>query len=94
MTKRRPSERVAALWGQNIRDARRARKLTQIDLARLVNLSQTAISRYERGEGSFTPDLMLSFAFALDATVTALFAWPEQVESEERRRRLTGEAVA
>ena len=56
-----------------IREVRKKRKLTQIELARLTGISKSSISRYEREE--IWPDMleMEWIALALDVKITDLF---------------------
>ncbi|MDU2203419.1 MAG: helix-turn-helix transcriptional regulator [Thomasclavelia ramosa] len=56
-----------------IREVRKKRKLTQIELAKLTGISKSSISRYEREE--IWPDMleMEWIALALDVKITDLF---------------------
>ena len=56
-----------------IREIRKKRKLTQIELAKLTGISKSSISRYEREE--IWPDMleMEWIALALDVKITDLF---------------------
>ena len=56
-----------------IREFRKKRKLTQIELAKLTGISKSSISRYEREE--IWPDMleMEWIALALDVKITDLF---------------------
>lgn len=60
--------------------------LTQQQLAKKLRRDQTWVSRYERGAAPWTPEVMLSFAVALDSTVPVLFPWPIGVDEIERYR--------
>jgi len=84
---RTPSEKLAAEWGSKLRQARQSKGFTQVTFGELVGRDQTSISRYERGDAPWTPDVMLSFAVALDTTVPQLFPWPFGIEDMERYRR-------
>lgn len=84
-----PSTRVASNWGTRLRQRRIEQALTQETFADLVGRDQTTISRYERGEGPWTPETMLTFAVALDTTVSALFPWPIGIEEAEKYRQLS-----
>lgn len=84
-----PSQRLEEAWGSGLRRARKRAGMTQEAFAVAVGRDQTTISRYERGAGAWTPEAMLSFAVALDATVDSLFPWPTGIEDAERFRRLT-----
>ncbi|MEO2234033.1 helix-turn-helix transcriptional regulator [Thomasclavelia ramosa] len=56
-----------------IKEVRKKRKLTQIELAKLTGISKSSISRYEREE--IWPDMleMEWIALALDVKITDLF---------------------
>ena len=56
-----------------IREVRKKRNLTQIQLAKLTGISKSSISRYEREE--IWPDMleMEWIALALDVKITDLF---------------------
>lgn len=56
-----------------IREVRKRRNLTQIELAKLTGISKSSISRYEREE--IWPDMleMEWIALALDVKITDLF---------------------
>lgn len=56
-----------------IREVRKKRKLTQIELAKLTGISKSSISRYEREE--IWPDMleMEWFALAMSVKITDLF---------------------
>lgn len=56
-----------------IREVRKRRNLTQIELAKLTGISKSSISRYERED--FWPDMleMEWIALAMDVKITDLF---------------------
>ncbi|WP_446601347.1 helix-turn-helix transcriptional regulator [Thomasclavelia ramosa] len=56
-----------------IREVRKRRNLTQIELAKLTGISKSSISRYEREE--LWPDMleMEWIALAMDVKITDLF---------------------
>lgn len=49
---------MAEFNGLNLRNWRNAQKVSPVELARIIHKDETAIYRYERGEGSLTPDDM------------------------------------
>lgn len=70
-----------------IKERRQALGLRQDDLAKLLNLTQAQVSRYERGESEPTPDGMVALAKILDTTADYLlglsnFVKPVQGESD------------
>ena len=56
-----------------IREVRKKRNLTQIELAKLTGISKSSISRYERED--LWPDMleMEGIALAMDVKITDLF---------------------
>lgn len=90
-----PAERIARHWGRRLRERREDRQLTQIALAELVHRDQTTVSRHERGDGSWTPEVMLSYAVALGTTCERLFPWIDGIEQMERfRQQSAGRVLA
>lgn len=69
---------AAAIFGQNVRDARERRHLTQMELARAAGLSKAGLSLIERGLSETTVDTMLALARGLEVAPEFLFggiAW-------------------
>ena len=54
--------------GDNIRAARRARKMTQAELAEKVGLSRPTIALYEAGKRELTASQIVPFAHVLDTS--------------------------
>ncbi len=61
------------LLGQKIREARKAQKLTQDDVAFKAGLSRSYYSGIERGERNVAAINLIKIAFHLDVEVGALF---------------------
>ena len=83
---RTPAQQLAAQWGKRLRTARKDRGFTQTTFAEACSYNQTTISRFERGEGTWTPEFMLRFAAVLDHDLETLFPWPFGLVSAERYR--------
>jgi transcriptional regulator with XRE-family HTH domain len=62
------TEQRAASLGLQIRAARKAAGLTQVELAALLDVDQGQVSRTERGDKMPTVVTLIRFAKALDAT--------------------------
>jgi transcriptional regulator with XRE-family HTH domain len=60
--------------GRNVRETRVERNLTQADLAKLVFLDRTAISRLESGQRTVTAPELASIATALGVEIGSLAA--------------------
>ena len=53
---------------ESLRDRRRRRRLTQVDLARLVKSSQSRVAKMEAGDPSVSLDLLVRSLLALGAS--------------------------
>ena len=53
---------------KNLQEYRKAKKLTQIDLARRINSSQSRVAKMEAGDPSVSIDLMVRSLLALGAS--------------------------
>lgn len=62
---------------QNLRHARKAKKLSQVQLAEVVGCSQGMISKIEKGEANPTLELIEAIASALGTNPVSLFGLPE-----------------
>ena len=62
--------------GNIIRDARKHRGLTQQQLADLLNTSQSAVNRIERGHQNLSLEMLARIGAALDSEIVALGAGP------------------
>lgn len=62
-------------FGKNLRYIRKLLKLTQMELANLMNVSQRSISHYENGDSE--PELMIicRLSSALDISIDALLSY-------------------
>jgi len=67
--------------GSRLREAREARGLTATSLAELLGLSRQAVSQYERGETSPSPDILYRLATMLNMPV-GFFALPPREGKE------------
>jgi ribosome-binding protein aMBF1 (putative translation factor) len=81
-----PAQSVVRSWGTNLRDRRRELKMSQTTLANRIHCDQTTISRLERGEGVWTPEVMLVLAVTLNQRVARLFPWWDGIEALEAYR--------
>lgn len=62
---------------KNLRKIRQERKMTQAELADLINVNQATISKIERGSEAVTLDLVFRIAAALNVPAGLLFDLPE-----------------
>ncbi len=62
--------------GNLIRDARKHRGLTQTQLAEVLNTSQSAVNRIERGHQNLSLEMLARIGEALDSEIVALGAGP------------------
>ena len=79
--------RLSKAWGERVRARRRAMHATQEEIARRLGRDQSWVSRYERGEASFSIEVMLAFARALDEPPEALFPWSVEDHSRSASSR-------
>lgn len=67
-------------WGANLRAARMAAGLTQVQLAQLVGLNQYTICKIENGDHRPKDQSRLDFARIFGLRVEDLFPYPHPVE--------------
>ena len=71
--------------GLRIHNARKAKKLSMKELGKMVNLHESTISRYEKGEiMSLDIEKMKDFAKALDTTPAYLMGWEDEERKENK----------
>lgn len=78
--------------GRNIKELRRAQKLTQEELAERLHVTRQTVSNYENGRTRPDIDMLLDIAAALDTDANALLYGTPQME--DRRREWRKFAVA
>lgn len=65
--------------GERIRDLRKAKGITQIEMARLLSTTKQTISKYEKGIVTNIPsDRVEALAKILDTTPEYILAWDEK----------------
>ena len=68
--------------GKRIKEIRKSKKMTIKKLGQLVNLHESTVSRYEKGEiQSLDVEKLKEFAKALDVSPTYLMGWNDQKKS-------------
>jgi transcriptional regulator with XRE-family HTH domain len=72
--------RICHAFGAWLRELRRRRKLSQIDLAARAGISATYLSEIERGDRNPTLAVIVRLARALDAKPTHLVARLDEIE--------------
>ncbi len=65
--------KTAVLVGQNLKDARKFKKLTQKQVAKILNMTQQQYSRFENGVFELNYDQILFLCNLLDLTPNDLF---------------------
>lgn len=65
--------------GQLIREMRKARGMTQMDLSELLGVSYQQVQKYEKGSDNISVERLKQIARAVDVPVT-FFILPEKVE--------------
>lgn len=66
-------------FASNVRRFRRARNMTQVQLAKMLEVDQSRIAELERGKGNPTMDTLDDIADALDVSPAALLV-PVEVQ--------------
>ena len=79
--------------GQRIADLRKARRLTQAQLAKAVGCSVKFIGLVERGVNAPSVARLEDFARALTVRVVDLFAFPGRKPRRVRQRRISRRAA-
>ena len=86
MTKETPAQLVGQRWGIKLAAERKAAGYTQAAFAERIQRDQPWVSRYERGRGNWTIDVMILFAAALGKPVAEVFEFPLGIELMEQFR--------
>ncbi len=81
------SETVNEVFGRKLRDLRRKRNLTQLQMGESVGLSRVTIANIESGKQNVQLHQIFSFARALDVAVELMI--PSRVEIETADRYLS-----
>ncbi len=68
--------------GEIIRDLRKARGLTQMQLAELIGVSYQQVQKYEKGVDNITVDRLRQIAKALGTPVTVFFPGGAELAAE------------
>lgn len=79
---------LAEQFGKQVRQRRKARGLTQAQLAEAASMSEEWVRRIERGAGSPSFDAIEVLAEALGVSVADLFS--TMTKSDERAARVSG----
>ncbi|HHZ7424060.1 TPA: helix-turn-helix domain-containing protein [Proteus mirabilis] len=78
------SNMISGHVGIFLRKARKEKNMTGKQLARLMNVSQQQISRYEIGATAITVDQLANFLLILDKKWVDVFKYLENEFSDER----------
>ncbi|EQB2985159.1 helix-turn-helix domain-containing protein [Proteus mirabilis] len=79
------SNMISGHVGIFLRKARKEKNMTGKQLARLMNVSQQQISRYEIGATAITVDQLANFLLILDKKWVDVFKYLENEFSDERK---------
>jgi transcriptional regulator with XRE-family HTH domain len=84
MSKRRvaSSKEGARAIGQKLIDIRKSRGLTQIEVAQHLHITQTLISKYERGDFLLHGELIASLAKLFDVTTDEILGLSPKAKSK------------
>lgn len=79
---RKPSQEITRILADNIRAFRRAKNLSQEELADICNLHRTYVGAVERGERNVTLSTLEAFSNALGIPVPELLTKVEGIYEE------------
>ena len=71
------TKRLCLCIGENIRQARTRRGISQADLGHALGIEEFRIANYEAGLEKLSPTILYEIAGALDTTLGSLFGMPE-----------------
>lgn len=71
--------------GENVRNLRRSRKLTQPALAKLAKVSQSTISDLENGKKGVSAEILQQISKALNTTLDSLFNGGDLLETKQSK---------
>lgn len=76
------------MFGDYLKQARKAKKMSQAELAQRVGVTQQAVGKWERGQSTPNPNMVAQIADVLGTTADFLLGFnhpgPETQEAEER----------
>jgi transcriptional regulator with XRE-family HTH domain len=79
-----PSPRKANLVGSRIRELRKGRHLTQIELSEKIGVAQSDLSRMEQGEYKVGLDTLFKLLQVFDLKISEFFGESETTGPEDR----------
>lgn len=80
-------EIVLAEWARQIRAARKAVGLSQVEAAKACGITQSTLSKIENGEYRLHPGMILRLCDGLDLDPRHIFDWPIAIVEIERMRK-------
>ncbi len=82
--------------GQIIRESRKARGLTQMKLAELIDVSYQQVQKYEKGSDNISVERLKQIARALNVPMTLFFPGGEALTGETHApyRKMPGDEVS
>ncbi len=83
-------DKTKELVGKRIKELRRAKRMTQEELAEKTNISAKYLSSIERGLENPTFDTIIKLAYALDVEVSELFNYSQHLPADELREYIMG----
>ena len=86
MTSTTPAQQLGTKWGAKLATLRKAAGYTQTQFGQRIHRDQPWVSRYERGRGVWTLEVMILLAAALNKPVAECFEFPMGIETIEQFR--------
>ena len=75
--------------GENIRNFRQFRNMTQVELGKALGRSKNVVSNWERGDNEPDLDTIAEICRVLNVTPNQMFGWEKNPEYEDRMARLS-----
>lgn len=71
------------MYGERLRKARKSAKMTLVQVAQALNLSHTAISRYENENRKIEPELLTEFCKLYNVSADYILGLPKDMPYPE-----------
>ncbi len=83
------------LVGTRVKESRKAKKLTQKELAAMIEKTESSVAKYERGLVEIPLNILAKIAQALDVSINHLLGWdPQDLRAAYEQGRLAADAGA
>ena len=80
---------VSKIFKNRLRELRESRKLTQQEVAKLLNIDHTTVSRHESGSRGLSPEDIQKYARLYKVESYELFIDPKNLQEEDEAENMT-----